>query len=82
MQELITKENLLEYKNTSSDIYFIFLLALFTAYFSSSSTIRKLEASALTIMLTVPLAILGGIIGLWIIGSSLNIYSQICAYCL
>jgi multidrug efflux pump subunit AcrB len=28
-------------------------------------------------MLTVPLAILGGIIGLWIIGSSLNIYSQI-----
>jgi multidrug efflux pump subunit AcrB len=31
----------------------------------------------LTIMLTVPLAILGGIIGLWIIGSSLNIYSQI-----
>ncbi len=28
-------------------------------------------------MLTVPLAILGGIIGLWVIGSSLNIYSQI-----
>jgi multidrug efflux pump subunit AcrB len=28
-------------------------------------------------MLTVPLAILGGIIGLWIIGSSINIYSQI-----
>jgi multidrug efflux pump subunit AcrB len=31
----------------------------------------------LTIMLTVPLAILGGIVGLLLVGSSLNIYSQI-----
>ena len=31
----------------------------------------------LTIMLTVPLAIFGGIIGLLVVGSSLNIYSQI-----
>jgi multidrug efflux pump subunit AcrB len=31
-----------------------------------------------TIMLTVPLAIFGGIIGLLVAGSSLNIYSQIC----
>jgi len=31
----------------------------------------------LTIMLTVPLAIFGGIIGLLVAGSSLNIYSQI-----
>ncbi len=30
-----------------------------------------------TVMLTVPLAIFGGIIGLWIVGSSLNIYSQV-----
>ena len=30
-----------------------------------------------TIMLTVPLAILGGILGLLVVGSSLNIYSQI-----
>ena len=31
----------------------------------------------LTIMLTVPLAVLGGIVGLLLVGSSLNIYSQI-----
>ena len=31
----------------------------------------------LTIMLTVPLAILGGLLGLLVVGSSLNIYSQI-----
>ena len=31
----------------------------------------------LTIMLTVPMAILGGILGLLVVGSSLNVYSQI-----
>ena len=31
----------------------------------------------LTIMLTVPMAILGGLIGLLVVGSSLNVYSQI-----
>ena len=31
----------------------------------------------LTIMLTVPLAILGGMLGLLVVGSSLNVYSQI-----
>ena len=66
----------LEFKNTSSDIYFIFLLALFTAYLSLAAQFESWR-HPLTIMLTVPLAILGGIIGLWIIGSSLNIYSQI-----
>ena len=66
----------LEFKNTSSDIYFIFLLALFTAYLSLAAQFESWR-HPLTIMLTVPLAILGGIIGLWVIGSSLNIYSQI-----
>ena len=31
----------------------------------------------LTIMLTVPLAILGGLVGLLLVGSSINVYSQI-----
>ena len=31
----------------------------------------------LTIMLTVPLAMLGGLLGLLVVGSSLNVYSQI-----
>ncbi len=66
----------LEFKNTSSDIYFIFILALFTAYLSLAAQFESWR-HPLTIMLTVPLAILGGIIGLWVIGSSLNIYSQI-----
>jgi multidrug efflux pump subunit AcrB len=66
----------LEFKNTSSDIYFIFLLAIFTAYLSLAAQFESWR-HPLTIMLTVPLAILGGIIGLWTIGSSLNIYSQI-----
>ena len=66
----------LEFKNTSSDIYFIFFLAIFTAYLSLAAQFESWR-HPLTIMLTVPLAILGGIIGLWTIGSSLNIYSQI-----
>ena len=31
----------------------------------------------LTIMLTVPLAILGGLVGILLVGSSINVYSQI-----
>jgi multidrug efflux pump subunit AcrB len=61
----------LEFKNTSSDIYFIFLLAIFTAYLSLAAQFESWR-HPLTIMLTVPLAILGGIIGLWTIGSSLE----------
>ncbi|MFM8244536.1 MAG: efflux RND transporter permease subunit [Candidatus Fonsibacter sp.] len=66
----------LEYKTTSATIYFIFLLALFTAYLSLAGQFESWRHPA-TVMLTVPLAIFGGIIGLWIVGSSLNIYSQV-----
>ena len=52
------------------------MLAIFTAYLSLAAQFESWR-HPLTIMLTVPLAILGGIIGLWTIGSSLNIYSQI-----
>ena len=47
-----------------------------TAYLAMSAQFES-WLHPLTIMLTVPLAILGGILGLLVVGSSLNIYSQI-----
>ncbi len=65
-----------EYKKTNYELYIIFALALLTAYLAMSAQFES-WLHPLTIMLTVPLAILGGILGLLVVGSSLNIYSQI-----
>ena len=65
-----------EYKKTNVGIYLIFVLALVTAYLSLAAQFESWR-HPFTIMLTVPLAIFGGIIGLLVAGSSLNIYSQI-----
>ena len=65
-----------EYKKTNYELYMIFILALVTAYLAMSAQFESWR-HPLTIMLTVPLAILGGLLGLLVVGSSLNIYSQI-----
>ena len=65
-----------EYKKTNYELYTIFLLALITAYLAMSAQFESWR-HPLTIMLTVPLAMLGGVLGLLVVGSSLNIYSQI-----
>ncbi len=65
-----------EYQKTNVGIYLIFILALLTAYLSMAAQFESWK-HPFTIMLTVPLAIFGGIIGLLVAGSSLNIYSQI-----
>jgi hydrophobe/amphiphile efflux-1 (HAE1) family protein len=65
-----------EYKKTSNELYVIFALALITAYLAMCAQFESWR-HPLTIMLTVPLAILGGILGLLVVGSSLNVYSQI-----
>jgi hydrophobe/amphiphile efflux-1 (HAE1) family protein len=65
-----------EYKKTNNELYIVFLLALITAYLAMCAQFESWK-HPFTIMLTVPLAILGGILGLLVVGSSLNIYSQI-----
>ena len=65
-----------EYKKTNNELYLIFALALITAYLAMSAQFESWR-HPFTIMLTVPLAILGGILGLLVVGSSLNVYSQI-----
>ena len=65
-----------EYKKTNIGLYLIFGLALITAYLSMAAQFESWR-HPFTIMVSVPFAIFGGIIGLLITGSSLNIYSQI-----
>jgi hydrophobe/amphiphile efflux-1 (HAE1) family protein len=65
-----------EYKKTNNELYIIFALALITAYLSMCAQFESWR-HPLTIMLTVPLAILGGLLGLLVVGSSINVYSQI-----
>ncbi len=65
-----------EYKKTNNELYVIFALALITAYLAMSAQFESWR-HPLTIMLTVPMAILGGLLGILVVGSSLNVYSQI-----
>jgi HAE1 family hydrophobic/amphiphilic exporter-1/multidrug efflux pump len=65
-----------EYKKTNSELYMIFALALITAYLAMSAQFESWR-HPLTIMLTVPMAILGGLLGILVVGTSLNVYSQI-----
>jgi hydrophobe/amphiphile efflux-1 (HAE1) family protein len=65
-----------EYKKTNTELYVIFALALITAYLAMCAQFESWK-HPFTIMLTVPMAILGGVLGLLVVGSSLNIYSQI-----
>ncbi len=65
-----------EYKKTNNELYIIFALALITAYLAMCAQFESWK-HPLTIMLTVPMAILGGLLGILVVGSSLNIYSQI-----
>ena len=65
-----------EYKKTNNELYVIFALALITAYLAMSAQFESWR-HPFTIMLTVPMAILGGLLGLSVVGSSLNVYSQI-----
>ena len=65
-----------EYKKTNDELYIIFALALITAYLAMCAQFESWR-HPFTIMLTVPMAILGGILGILVVGSSLNVYSQI-----
>ncbi|WJG08787.1 efflux RND transporter permease subunit [Aliiglaciecola sp. LCG003] len=64
------------YQESGNSIIFIFILALAITYLVLAAQFES-WVHPLVIMLTVPLALLGAFIGLYIAGASLNIYSQI-----
>ena len=65
-----------EFKESSSDIYLTFLLALAFIYLVLSAQFESFR-DPLIIMLTVPLSMTGALLALWLSGGTLNIYSQV-----
>jgi multidrug efflux pump len=65
-----------EYAESSNTLLFAFLLALILVYLILSAQFESFR-DPLTIMLTVPLALAGAILSLWLFGQTLNIFSQI-----
>ncbi len=65
-----------EFKESTSDIYFTFVLALAFIYLVLSAQFESFR-DPLIIMLTVPLSMAGALLALWWSGGTLNIYSQV-----
>jgi multidrug efflux pump len=65
-----------DYAESSGNIMFAFLLALVLIYLILAAQFESFS-DPLTILFTVPLAICGALISLWIFGGTLNIFSQI-----
>ncbi|GIV32818.1 MAG: multidrug resistance protein [Chitinophagales bacterium] len=65
-----------DFAESSSTLLFAFLFALILIFLALSAQFESF-LDPLTIMLTVPLALAGALLTLWIFGHSLNIFSQI-----
>ncbi len=65
-----------EVKETSNELFIIFALALLTAYLVMAATFNSF-IHPFIIILTVPLAIFGGLVFILFLNSSVNIFSQI-----
>lgn len=66
----------LEFKSSSSSLYFMFLMAVVFIYLVLSAQFESF-VHPFTILLSVPLAVFGAIVTLYVFGQTLNIYSQI-----
>ena len=65
-----------DFAESSSNIAFAFLLALLLIYLVLAAQFESFK-DPLIIMFTVPLAIAGALLSLWIFGQTLNIFSEI-----
>lgn len=65
-----------EFQEAGGAILVTFLLALLIVYLVLAAQFESF-VHPLVIMLTVPLAVLGALIGLWLTGGTLNLFSQI-----
>lgn len=82
-QDHLPETAIIDYKGQSRDfrasgqsMLFVFLMGLVVVFLVLAGQFES-YVHPFVIMLTVPLAVAGGLLGLWLSGSSLNIYSQI-----
>jgi hydrophobe/amphiphile efflux-1 (HAE1) family protein len=65
-----------EFSESSNSLFFAFILALILVYLTLAAQFESFR-DPLTIMLTVPLALSGALLSLWLMGHTLNIFSEI-----
>ncbi|MFM8432435.1 MAG: efflux RND transporter permease subunit, partial [Bacteroidota bacterium] len=65
-----------DFSESSSNILYAFLLALLLIYLVLAAQFESFR-DPLTIMVTVPLALAGALLSLWLTGQTLNIFSEI-----
>ena len=82
-REVLPESVVIDYKGQSRDLQestgslvFVFLLGMVVVFLVLAAQFESF-VHPLVIMLTVPLAVAGALFGLWLVDSSLNIYSQI-----
>jgi multidrug efflux pump len=67
-----------ELKNSGGQLYLVFLLALVVVFLVLAAQFESF-LHPFVIMTTVPLAVIGALLGLWMYGMSINVFSQIAA---
>src|SRR5258708_29239344 len=65
-----------EFRDSSREIYFVFVLALAFIFLVLAAQFESF-IDPFIIMLTVPLAVTGALLALWLVGGTLSIYSKI-----
>jgi multidrug efflux pump len=67
-----------EFRNSGSEMYFMFVLTLVVVFLVLAAQFESF-VHPFVIMTTVPLAVIGALLGLWLYGMSINVFSQIAA---
>lgn len=65
-----------DYKSSTQSVVFVFILGLLVVFLVLAAQFES-YLTPMVIMLTVPLSIAGGLLGLYLTGNTLNLYSQI-----
>jgi multidrug efflux pump len=67
-----------DFKQSGGQLYFMFVMAMLVVFLVLAALFESF-IHPFVIMMTVPLAVIGALVGLWLYGMSINVYSQIAA---